>query len=109
MLAVLGRLFLVDRENLAGVFLRLVKVDVPGMPEKCLEELVCILFFDHEAGGLDDIARVLNELATLRREFRLVYGRRVEEMFEGPVDLLVRGVSALAEGLDDAIEPELED
>jgi hypothetical protein len=49
----------------------------------------------------------LNELATLRRELVLIYGRAVENVSQGSVDLLVGGITPLAESLYGAIESEL--
>jgi hypothetical protein len=62
---------------------------------------------DDEAGSLDDIATILNEPTPLRRELVLVYGRVVEDILQGSVDLLVRRITTLAESLYDTVEAEL--
>lgn len=73
-----------------------------------LEELVGVLLLNHQTRGLDDVADVLDELHALERELGLVDGRVAEDVAEGVMDLLVRGKATITEGLDDAVELELE-
>ena len=65
MLAVALRLLLIDRDDLVRVLLGLVKVRVARVPDKVLEELVRVLLLDDKPRGLNDVARVGDELAAL--------------------------------------------
>jgi hypothetical protein len=61
--AVILNLRLVCGKYLIRILLRIAGVHDVGVPHKVLEELICILFPNHETSSLDDIATVLNELA----------------------------------------------
>lgn len=64
---------------------------------------------DHDAGGPNDIATILNEFFAIWRELVLINERVVKDIFEGGVDLLVGRVTALSECLYGTIEAELKE
>ena len=106
-LAIILGLLLVDGEDIVGVLLRRVNIDVARVPDEALEELVRVLLLNHHSCSLDDVACILDELLA-------VWGERVDvdggvgcDVAESLVDLGVGGHAALAEGLDNAIEADL--
>lgn len=101
------RLLLVDWHDLIGVFLCAIGIDIFGVPDELLEELVVVLLEDDLAGGVDDIAGVLDQLAARGRERLGVDGGVVEDVLEGVVDLLVCGHAAMTECFDDSVKTDL--
>lgn len=99
---------LVDGKNFIRILTRVADVHTVGVPHEILEQFIRILLLNYEASSLDDVAAVLNELATRRGELVMIwYGRAVENDSQGSVNLLVGGITPLAESLYDAIESEL--
>jgi hypothetical protein len=107
LLPVIRSLLLINRQHLPRILLRLVKLDVAGMPDEVLEQLVRVFLLDHEAGRLDDVAGVLDELLAVGGELVEVDGGVGVYIVEGFVDLGVGGHAALAECFDDAVEADL--
>ena len=58
----------IDGEDLVGVLLGLVETDVTGVPDEVLEDLIGVLLADEGTEGIDDVARVGDELLALRGE-----------------------------------------
>lgn len=104
----LSLLAIINGQNVVGALLRLVELDVAGIPHEVLEEFICVFLGDDQASGLDDVASVLDELAAIGRELGLVDGGVVEDIFEGTVDLLVIRVATVTEGLDNTEETNLD-
>jgi hypothetical protein len=50
-----------------------VVVDVTRVPRKLLQYLVCVLLRDQQTHGLDDLARVLDELLAIRAELHTAW------------------------------------
>jgi hypothetical protein len=98
---------LVGREDLARILLHSTEVLVVGIPHEVLENLIRILVLDHEAGSLDDIAAILNELLTVCRKLGMIHDRVVEDIFESGINLLVGGITPLSECLYGTVEVEL--
>jgi hypothetical protein len=78
-------------EDVLRVSFKLVGVNVSGMPNEVLEELVAVLILHDDASGLDDILGVLNKFATFGAELVLVDRRMVEKIFQRVVDLSIVG------------------
>ena len=91
-------------ENVFGIAFKLVIVNVSGVPNEVLEELVAILLLHNEASGLDDILGILDELTTFGTKLVLVDGGMIENVFQGVVNLSVVGQPPIAEGLNDAVK-----
>jgi hypothetical protein len=72
LVAVGAGLFGGDGGELGGVLLGAVDVDVAGVPDEVLEELVRVLLADHRLRRLDDVARVLDQLAAIGGQRGLV-------------------------------------
>jgi hypothetical protein len=72
LVAVGAGLFGGDGGELGGVLLGAVDVDVAGVPDEVLEELVRVLLADHRLRRLDDVARVLDQLAAVGGQGLLV-------------------------------------
>jgi hypothetical protein len=105
---VLLYLALVDRRGL-GALLHLggVEVDVSGVPNEGLDELVVILLLDDDPGCFYDVTDVVDELLTIGGELGGIDGRMGEDVFESGVDLGVGRHLALAKGGYDAVEFDL--
>jgi len=97
----------VDGKYFIGILPYTAKINTVGVPHKALEQFVGILLLNNKAGSLDDVAAVLNELTTPRRELVFVYGRMGKDISKGSVELVVGRISPSAESLNDAIESEL--
>lgn len=76
------------------------------MPDKVLEEFVCVFLLEDEASGLDDVAGVVDKALAVLGELCGVYGRVCEGVGEGTIALVVCGQAGLAECGDDAVEAE---
>jgi len=86
-----------------------ISVEVPGVPNKVLQELVCILVLQDDTGGVYDLAEILDELATLGRKLVEVERRMILNIGKTPIELLVGGKTTVAEGFDGAKETNLRD
>lgn len=78
-------------EDVSGVSFELLSVNVSGMPNEVLEELVAILLLHNDTSGLDDVLDILNKPATVGTELVLVDRGMVENIFQRVVDLSVVG------------------
>jgi len=107
LLPVIRSFLLINRQHLPRILLRLVKLDIAGMPDEVLEQLVRVFLLDHEAGCLDDVAGVLDELLAVGGELVEVDWGVCIDVVESFVDLGVGGHAALAECFDDAVEADL--
>ena len=84
-------IWLIFGEDVFGIAFKPVWINVPGMPDKVLEELVAILLAHDDASSLDDIFEVLDKFATIRTKLVLVDRGVVEDIFQRVVDLGVVG------------------
>ncbi len=82
-------------------------IRLAGGVEEVLEFLLAVLVDDDLAGGLDELADVLDQLLSIGGKLVGVDRAVGERVLERVVNLLVVGVSTLAEGLDDAKEAHL--
>lgn len=101
------RLVGIGRKDFARVFLRSTEVLVVGVPHEVLEDLIRIFLLDHEAGSLNDIATIMNELLAVWRKLGLIHDRVVEDIFERGIDLLIGGIAPLSECFYGTVEVEL--
>lgn len=108
LLAIGLHLVLLHRDDLVRILLRPAGINIAGVPQEILEQLVGVLLLDHLARGLDDITDILDELLAIWAEFADVDERVVADIGKGLVDLVVVGVAALTERLDDAVKAELD-
>jgi len=97
-------LLAIDRLYSLGVLLCTIPVNITGVPDELLDELVGVLVADHELRSLDDVATILDQLATVRAQGLLVDGRVLEHVGKRLVDLGIGGHTAFAEGVDHAVE-----
>jgi hypothetical protein len=88
-------------------WLEVLSVDIAGMPNEVLEQFIGVLLLDHHASCADDLAGILDELLSLRRELVDVDGGVVKDMLKSLVDLSIGGKSPLAEGVDNTVETNL--
>ena len=100
--------WLILREDIFGVPFEPVCVDVSGIPDEVLEELVAVLILHNDASGLDDFVDILNELATFGTKLLLFNKGMVEDIVQHVVDLSVVGHPPITEGLNDAVESNLD-
>ncbi len=107
LLPVALRLLLVYGSDLLRILLRLIEIDVAGVPDEILEELVGVLLLDHETRGLDDIPGIIYQTLAVGRKLPGVDRGVLENVVEGAIDLLVRGHAGLGERFEDAVETEL--
>jgi len=76
-------------EGIFGIPFKLIGLDVSSVPDEVLEELVAVLLFHDDTGGLDDIFDVLNEFATIGAKLVLVDRGMIEDIVQRVVDLSV--------------------
>ena len=91
-------------EDIFGVSLKLVGINVSSVPNEVLEELVTVLLFHDDASGLDDILGILNKFTTFGTELVLVDRGMAENIIQGVVNLSVVGQPPITEGLNNAVK-----
>lgn len=77
------------------------------MPNKILQQFVCILVLQDETGSVNDLAEILDELATLGRKLVDVERRVIPNIFKISIELFVGGKTTTPEGFNGAEQTDL--